>query len=335
MKQTKFYIIIAIIGLLTSIILFNSCQKEDELTKQNPENNTNNFVKKDIYVNNGRLVFGNKSAMEKTFTLFNNQSDSANNEWCKQYNYTPLNMHIVKLKSLNEGQLDSVSFLKYNYIPQLLMPFVNEKCEIQTGDTIIWINNNIEYLIVNGDENLLSQVKQAVNNGIEKLDFKNLQIHEITKISYPDNVLQPNKNQLKSLHGGWSDARYQYQFTASNGHEYKIVHEIYIYQIKMFGYWTTCELHIKFEYWHHGWQRAGENVTKQIKNVFVYVKYGSTIQYKTINKGPVSNGDCLIGKADFPLYSIDYIKVSGEMKATVPQFNKTYNISGTLWERHF
>lgn len=319
------------LSVIFILLLTVSCEKNEFISpKANKERN--------VYVKENRLVFKNSEQMLKTYSLFNNQSEIENQNWQSKYPYKPLINRVASIKSANEGVLDSANFCKYGYIPTTLMPFINEGCEMQIGDTIVWINQNMEYRIVNGDEKLLQLVKTKIHNGV-KIDLDDVEVTEIQKYAHPSLYPKYEGNQLKSLSGNWNDARYQYQFTPKNEKEHKIVHEATVY------HWQSMlivEVHIKFEYWKKRWPRwrsdwapAGQDVTKQINNVQVYVKDGSNIGAGTLNAGPVTDGSNLVKGVMFPFYSIDYLKISGEMKATVPQFSTTYNVNGTLWERNF
>ena len=315
-----------ILILLLVVAFLSSCKKESDLFKTEVKELPK------ITVNNGRLVFSSTDAMKETYSLLNTMSKEDVASWSKQYNYSNLQTVIENIKQQNEGILDSTSKMKYDFIPATMTNLLNDECEMQIGDTIIWVNKNIQYILVRGNEKSLLQLKEIVNQGNSTPSIEGLKIHEIAKIPIPAN------NKEKSLNGRWGDARYQYQFT-TNSHEYKIVHSTNCFQ---YSGWVVVEVHINFEYWHDRiwpladiWEPAGEQVTKHINNVKVYARSGTNAGNGTLNAGPITTNTELYRGVIFTWFTIDYVKINGEMKATVPQFNKTYNVSGVLWEKSF
>ena len=297
-------------GLIMSLIFLNSCQK----------NNLNDSIvsiqnlKKDIDVKNDRLVFNNSKILVESLNQLAEMSTSEIENWKEMYNLSSTHPEIVLTNSV---------------LPPAFKHIFNDKLEFQVADSIVWYNNEREYVITNGDESLLEEVKRSVLGGIVEPNFENLFVLKLEQHEHSEEVTSRTLCRFPLR-----DSRHQKEFEGTN-HVFKWVYTMVYFKETFTG---SVQLETKLEYRRKNrrrWRLAGEIVTSNVNvNAVTVFSNGTsrTDSFVTFRVSPGGTGNMTRFYSNSSCISRITYTGSIDVSGTVPvNIQSSFSRSGTLW----
>lgn len=259
------------------LIILGSCKKSMEEPTLLTQTQNETLVTNE----GGRLKFKSSEALNKVLNLLGNKSESYLANWEGELNFTSLRSNHDKDSTL----------LEFGF-PLPFLSIINPSGEYMIGDTILWYHEGYRHLIINKDEELLSNVKQ--NPSLSKLKFK----AGIAPISFEGNPKNKNTTSEVWLGYGAIDARYQYHFYNDWGHLRKLIFEVqnYTQEYPGLGYRNWIYTRIKQEWkGSRSWKPAGEETYKSITNLSYEIKYFNINGWQTSSGAVASIGPQIDG----------------------------------------
>lgn len=203
-------------------------------------------------VRNGRMVFADKNAIGALLEELTGKPEEALDRWEEERGHYSLRRHHRESEDENTARA---------YLPPTIATIANSAGEYQVAGDIFWINGDVEFVIPNGDEQLLAEVKRSPERHHEGVR----QHRTMVPVAFK---LKGEGVSASGLTGG--DAKYQHEFAPGNGHTYKMVFGAFN---SCYSFWVELGVVIKFEYRKkrtfggYYWLPAGETVYKRIQGV--------------------------------------------------------------------
>ncbi len=189
-KEMKKLFVFAMVAMVLTI--FNGCQK-DELVLQSADAQLQKVVKPDVYVENGYLVFKSQEIFDSTLAVVQKMNDEEFYEWENSLGFVSANTFYLMAedefsKIANEEQrkifiqrnyknlIINQNEIEIKFFAKSLGDLLNIEGIVKIGKSIYLFTDTKEYVILDGDEGLLIDLKK--NSKVEKSAKKNLVIFD-------------------------------------------------------------------------------------------------------------------------------------------------------------
>ncbi len=164
--------------IVTCFSIFNACEKSNELIDQGVGKQLKEAIVPDVYSENGMLIFKSQQIFDSIIAQIQNMNDDEFSNWENSLGFISANTYLLKAEDefINADSKDEIDnfkkrhsdFLKISddfeeidlrFYSKAIGNVLNVEGKVKIGSSLYLFTDEKEYIILNGDEKCLTELK--------------------------------------------------------------------------------------------------------------------------------------------------------------------------------